>query len=119
MWRILLSGLLLGCSSIVPAKENVWIIGGGPFPRNSQAQIEFNVNWVINSLKNLVPDAAIHVYYTNGKSEGKSVVEWRPPFDDKTPLQPLAQVFGEGSANGLTFRQKRVPDVEGSTQAEV
>ncbi|MEJ2649957.1 MAG: hypothetical protein P8016_16300 [Sedimentisphaerales bacterium] len=117
MRRILLSGLLLGCSSIVPAKENVWIIGGGPNPQDSAAQIEFNVNWVVDSLKNLVPDADLHLYYANGRKKGLSVVEWRPPVEGKTPLLPLARVFGEHFAAGYTFRQKRVPDVEGSTQA--
>lgn len=119
MYRILLCSLLTCCSFLVIAKENIWIIGGGPKPEDSQAQIEFNVNWVIDSLKSLVPDAALHVYYANGKAKGVSIAEWRPPVDGKTPLLPLARVFGESFANGLTFRQKRVADVQGSTQADV
>lgn len=119
MQRVLLFTLLISYSLTALAKENVWIIGGGPNPQDSAAQIEFNVNWVVKSLKGLIPDAAVHVYYTNGKSKGESVVEWRPPVDGKTLLQPLARVFGERFANGLTFRQKRVPDVEGSTQADI
>jgi len=117
--RILLCALLAGCSLAATARENVWIIGGGPNPGDSQAQIEFNVNWVIASLQALVPNAVMHVFYANGTAPNVAVTEWRQPVDGHTPLQPLARVFGERFANGLSFRQKHVPGIEGSTRAGV
>ncbi len=41
--------LLLGPGAM--AADHVWIIGGGNDPDNSQAQIEFNVNWVMQVLR--------------------------------------------------------------------
>lgn len=119
MYRPYLYCLLLSCSLTVFANENVWIIGGGPNPQASQAQIEFNVKWVIASLKQLTPDATLHIFYANGGKSGKAVTEWREPVNANTSLQPLARVFGKQRANGFTFREKTVPDVEGSTHADV
>jgi len=118
MFRYLLCGLLACCSVTAFPKENVWVIGGGPSPEHSQAQIEFNVNWVISSLKTLIPNAPVHVFYANGKQNDVSVTEWRHPIDGKTPMQPMARVFNELFENGLTYRQKHVSGVEGSTQAD-
>lgn len=119
MSRLALSCLLLCCSLTTLAKEHVWIIGGGPNPTDSQAQIEFNVKWVMQTLNKLVPDAPLHVFFANGAVPGMTVTEWRLPIDGTTPLQPLARVFGEHRANGFHFRDKTVPDVEGTTLADI
>jgi len=119
MYRVLLCSLLACCPLTAFTKENVWIIGGGQDPEHSQAQIEFNVNWAIASLKKLVPDASLHVFYANGKAPDDSVTEWHRAVDGNTPLQPLARVFGERFVNGLVFRKKQVPNVEGSSRVDV
>ena len=99
------------------AREHIWIIGGGPTPDDSQAQIEFNVKWVIASLRGLLPDAVVNVFFANGTGPEKATLEWRPA-DEGTPLQPLARVFGDQAANGNAYREHRVPGVAGSTRAD-
>ena len=90
---ILLSGLLAGPLPALAA-DHVWIIGGGPLPGSSQAQIEHNVNWVIQVLNGSAGTRQLHLYYTDGQAPGKDVVLWQPPNESKNTLQPLARVFG-------------------------
>lgn len=99
------------------ALDHVWVIGGGPYPGHSEAQIEFNVNWVIQVL-NASPGARqLHVYYADGGAPGRDVMLWQPPAENKTSLQPLARVFGEQGANGEQFHSSRIPQVSGGTDA--
>lgn len=112
----ILSGVLLGASS-AQALDHVWIVGGGPYPGNSQAQIEFNVNWVIQVLNTGAGARQLHVYYTDGSSPGRDVVAWQAPAESKSSLQPLARVFGEQGPNGERFYSHRVPKVLGDTEA--
>jgi hypothetical protein len=110
-----------GCAELSgqpPAQEHVWIVGGGPTPESSEAQIEFNVTWVLGLLEELAPDAEVRVYYANGLEGGPSTHEWRPVSDADVPLHPLARVYGRERASGSTLRPHRVPGVLGSTRAE-
>ncbi len=99
------------------ALDHIWIIGGGPNPGSSQAQIEFNVNWVIQVLNASAGARQLHVYYTDGADNGRDVVLWQPPRESKDSLQPLARVFGEQSKNGERFYTSKIPHVQGGTEA--
>ena len=112
------AGVLFGASS-VHALDHVWIVGGGPYPGHSQAQIEFNVNWVIQVLNASAGARQLHVYYTDGSTTGRDVVMWQPPAESGASLQPLARVFGEQGPNGERFYSNRIPGVQGGTEAGV
>ncbi|MDH3514127.1 MAG: hypothetical protein OEM83_04560 [Gammaproteobacteria bacterium] len=111
------SWLLLCAAPAALALDHVWIIGGGPRPSNSQAQIEFNVSWVIQALNNSPGARQLHVYYTDGTGHGRDVVLWQSPRESKETLQPLARVFARRGANGDQFYSHRVTQVLGSTEA--
>ncbi|MHB8624033.1 MAG: hypothetical protein ACYC9J_05515 [Sulfuricaulis sp.] len=98
--------------------DHVWVIGGGPTPQDSQAQIELNVNWIIQVLKGYPGTRDIHVYYTNGPASSKDVVLWQASSELKDTLQPLARVFGEQIANGNHYLTHEVPDVSAGTEAD-
>lgn len=119
--RYLIVGMLacvfVGVSS-AHALDHVWIIGGGPNPGHSQAQIEFNVNWVIQVLNAGAGARQLHVYYTDGSSPARDVVLWQPPAESKVTLQPLARVFGEQGPNGERFYSNRIPNVQAGTEAD-
>ena len=110
------SCVLLGASS-AHALDHVWIIGGGPSPGHSQAQIEFNVNWVIQVLNTGAGARQLHVYYSDGSNPGRDIVAWQPPAESRASLQPLARVFGEEGPNGERFYSNRIPGVRGGTEA--
>ncbi|GAB4510448.1 MAG: hypothetical protein Tsb0026_12290 [Sulfuricaulis sp.] len=112
----LFSCAFLGTSS-AHALDHVWIIGGGPYPGHSQAQIEFNVSWVIQVLNTGAGARQLHVYYTDGSSSARDVVLWQSPAESRASLQPLARVFGEQGSNGERFYSHRVPNVLGGTEA--
>lgn len=119
--RRAIAAVLCSLALAAPARalDHVWIVGGGPYPGHSQAQIEFNVNWVIQVL-NAGPGARqLHVYYTDGGAVGRDVVQWEPPAESKATLQPLARVFGEHGPNGERFYSNRIPRVQGGTEAGV
>lgn len=113
---IFFSWTLFGASP-AQALDHVWIIGGGPFPGHSQAQIEFNVSWIIQVLDASAGARQLHVYYTDGSAPGRDVVLWQPPAETKASLQPLARVFGDPGENGEHFYSHRVPHVTGGTEA--
>lgn len=113
---VLLAGILFGASS-AHALDHVWIVGGGPYPGHSQAQIEFNVNWVIQVLNAGAGARQVHVYYTDGSTTGRDVVLWQPPAESKASLQPLARVFGEQGPNGERYYSNRIPNVQAGTEA--
>jgi hypothetical protein len=114
-------GLALALTVSAPAlpSDHIWIIGGGPNPESSQAQIEFNVNWVVSvlSTKNGGDDRKLHIYYTNGSGLGRDVVRWKKPEETKEKLQPLARVFGGLTENGNHYYEHRIPGVSGGTAA--
>jgi hypothetical protein len=112
---VLFAGIL-GASS-AHALDHVWIVGGGPWPGHSQAQIEFNVNWVIQVLNAGAGARQLHVYYTDGSGGGRDVVLWQTPAETKATLQPLARVFGGYDTNGDRYYSNRIPGVLGGTEA--
>lgn len=99
------------------ALDHIWIVGGGPSPGNSQAQIEFNVNWVIQVLNASAGARQLHVYYTDGSASGRDVVLWQPPRESRDSLQPLARVFGEQGPNGERYYTSKIPHLQGGTEA--
>ena len=98
------------------AAEHVWVIGGGPDPHGSQAQIETNVNWVINVLRQS-STRQLHVYYTDGNGPGKDVKLWTKPKYTKETLHPLARVFDQDGPNGETYYDHKIPNVSGTTES--
>jgi len=112
----LFAGILFGVSS-AHALDHVWIVGGGPWPGQSQAQIEFNVNWVIQVLNAGAGARQLHVYYTDGSTTGRDVVLWQPPAESRASLQPLARVFGGHGPNGERYYSNRIPNVQAGTEA--
>lgn len=121
MRRAFAAVLLAGLSHFPPARgaeDHVWIVGGGPFPDESQAQIEMNVNWVLETLRERLPGARLRVYYTDGEQAGRTIKVWQKPIDALAAFSPLARVFDYWESTGDQFRERRVSgDVRGSTEA--
>src|SRR5687767_5318148 len=107
MKRIGAALLLLIVPTALTASTHFWIIGGGPTPRDSQAQIEFNVIWVIASLRELVPDAAINVFYANGNGPEKATVEHVDGDAEVVPFEALERVYGEHAFRPVRYREPR------------
>lgn len=117
--RIVLALGLVAAPASLLASEHFWIIGGGPRPEASQAQIEFNVDWVVTSLREMVPDAVIHVFYANGTGPEPATVELlTEPDAEAHDFEALARVFGAPDAVRVRYREHRVENVEGSTRAD-
>ena len=115
----MLGSVLIGWAlsiATAAAAEHVWVIGGGPDPHGSQAQIETNVNWVINVLRQS-STRQLHVYYTDGNGPGKDVKLWTKPKYTKETLHPLARVFDQDGPNGETYYDHKIPNVSGTTES--
>ena len=111
--------LLFAVPSTAAAQLHVWLIGGGPTPRASEAQIEFNVNWVRESVSTLRPDAVIHAYYGPGAHSEVGTVEiLETPSDAMAAFEPLARVFGAQMENRRRYRPHNVEPIRGGTSAQ-
>ena len=95
------------------------LVGGGPKPSASESQIEFNVTWVQQSLRQLAPGAPVRTWFADGNGPAPTSVrqasrgeEPDPPFD------ALASAYGESTENRLRYRRHSVPDVLGTTERD-
>lgn len=112
------AALLVGCSCAASAEEHVWIIGGGPNVENGGVQIEYNVKWVIDVLRNAKTDSELHIYFGAGESDVSDIVEWSDPEGTAAAMQPLARVFGQQIQNGENYRPNQVSGMAKSTSRE-
>ena len=116
--RLLLAALVAILSaSLCRAADYVWMIGGGPFPWNSQGQIELNVQWALEVIRRKNPDASIRVFYTDGDEPGPDVVAYRNRTAETSPMFPIARVFGDAAENAEIYYNHSIPGVEGGTRA--
>jgi hypothetical protein len=119
MWYSIISALALCLAGAVAAEERVWLIGGGPDVYGSQAQIELNTLWALRTIESLPGRRAIAVWYDDGDDPAPDVHEWRVPADSARNLQPLSRVMDSQWANGLVYRNHRLPGVLGSTRSDL
>ena len=119
----LVIGIALTPISITQA-DNAILIGGGYNIDGSQGQIELNVKWAQQILKqsNLKvstyftdgDDPAPDVYYLNDNSESQTSA-----IDElATNLEPIARLFNNHDSNAKRYKNHQIPDVNGGTQAD-
>lgn len=118
-------GLLAGTVALVLipaallATDHFIIVGGGPKPSSSEAQIEYNVKWVIAALREIVPQSVVSVWFGEGATSERGAVELLSRHaEPQPPLDALASLYGEADANRLTYRPHRVEDVLGTTERD-
>lgn len=118
MKRVWVAAAMIVTFGSTYAADHVWLIGGGPGPDESQAQIELNVGWVSEVLHTRAPSARQHIFYTDGAAPGRDVKRWERAAETKQALQPLARVFGQYERNGDRYRDHQIKGVVGGTEAE-
>lgn len=120
MHKQVLTGFMLGLYSLVcMAENNVWIIAGGPNPSSSQAQIEYNVKWVLDSLNKSPEDYTTHVYFTHGGQDSEDIVEWRKDEDDASSMYVWSRIFGDYSKSRKFYRKNTLLKIDASTERDV
>lgn len=118
MLRTLVLALGLAGAISVGAVDQVWLIGGGPDVFSSQAQIEANVLWARRVIAGLPGQRVVHIWFGDGEDPAPDVTEWSAPEETRRSMQPLARVMDTHWSNGDSYRNHRIPKVEGSTEAE-
>jgi hypothetical protein len=108
-------GLVVGAS----AADRVWLIGGGPDVYGSQAQIELNTLWAREVISRLPGERDVRTWFDDGDDPAPDVSEWRMTRDGPPALQTLSRVMGSHWANGLIYRNHRLPDVAGGTRSDL
>lgn len=100
------------------AKDVVWIVGGGNNLKNSQAQIETNVIWAAEAIKQSPTTNGareINIFFTDGDDPAKDVKVWRPVDEAESFLQPFAMIYDSGYENGVEYRNHKIKNIKGST----
>ena len=110
--------ILPGAPAVLADAAAVWVIGGGPDVYESQVQIERNVLWVLRAMDSLPGEREVRVFFTDGQEATPDVHEWSRPPETAAALQPLARVFDAYWRNGLRYRNHRIPNVAGTTEAD-
>lgn len=102
------------------AADRVWLIGGGYDLDNSQVQIEQNVLWARDVLRELPGGRDIRVYFNDGDDPAFDITLWEAPAESAATLQPLARVYDSYNLNGEAVRSHRIAPVDGpATRAAV
>jgi hypothetical protein len=118
--RILAASIVISvliCTHAFGKTAHFWLIGGGPDVYSTQVQIEANVLWALQTIEKIPGERRIHIYFTDGTAETPDVTEWAPVSEQPDRLQPLARVFNSYLSNGERYRNHRIPNVEGTTEA--
>jgi hypothetical protein len=106
-------------ATALPRESHFLLIGGGPKPSASEAQIEYNVNWVRESLRQLAPGAPVTTWFANGDGPAPTSMKQLSRLEEPDPqLDALATVYGEAIENRLRYRRHEVPDVRGPTKRD-
>lgn len=100
------------------AQDYVWIIGGGPYLKHSQSQIELNVKWAIKTVENKNSQSIIRVFFTDGKNPAPDVMAYININDKYKHISPLDYIYGGSEANLKRYTNKSIDYVIGSTQAD-
>jgi len=92
------------------------VVGGGYKLAGSQGQIEKNVKWVQEVLKDA--GVSVHTYFTDGTDPGVDVHVIDSVTDVKPELEALARVFGDIEAALTRNHSNTVVDNQGTTKAD-
>jgi len=121
------SGLIACCMLVTHATsaDQAIIIGGGYNLQGSQGQIELNVRWVQDIIKQT--NMPVTTFFTDGDAPAPDVHYYHVASEDLTPgaiddqarqLEPVARLFNNHIQNQQRFRNHEVEDVLGSTRAD-
>lgn len=127
--------ILIACTICLPSRtvsaDQAILIGGGYNINGSQGQIELNVKWVQDVLKqsNIPvttfftdgdnPEPDVHYQQTNANSAGSAEEGTEAAAIDElaNKLEPVARLFGNQYLNQQRYRSHTVENVRGSTRA--
>ncbi len=101
------------------AKDYFLVISGGYSPTGNQASIESNVLFFQRTLADRRPDdPSCEVYFADGAEPDRDVQYFDPEVKEQCPpaRRIMTEIFGEGDAVGLCYRDHRVPSVTGPTE---
>lgn len=99
----------------VTAGDYVWLIGGGYHPDSSQAQIEQNVLWVSQLVRQLPGQRTLRIYFDDGNDPAPDVQEL-VPLAGTDGLESLRRLFAHGHVAGYYYRNHTLSPVDGGTE---
>jgi len=112
-----LAGLAtLLCLSTVSIADEALLVGGGYATWRSEAQIELNVSWVRDVLRQAgIP---VTTWFTDGEAAGADVMTLRTADAATDPLDALSSVFGDRRQARTTYAENSLGDLAGGTQRD-
>lgn len=97
------------------AANKVIIIGGGPYPRESQVSIELNTKWIIDGIKGFPSEKITKILYTDGNNPHVDVYKHTTINDQNKLYEPLARVYGKERNNTNVFFSSKINGNSGPT----
>lgn len=100
------------------AKNYTWIIGGGPDKENSQIQIERNVKWASEIIKNKSENSILKIFYSDGDDPTPDVINFLDRNSAGNDKYLLDMVFGGAGAQPTEYINHSILDHSGSTHPD-
>ncbi len=107
------AAVCLGALHSAQARDRVWLIGDGFNLENSQVQIEKNVLWTRDVLRELPGERELKVFFGDGDDPAPDITQWAKAAETAAALQPLARVYQSYYWNGQTVRSHQIDGVRG------
>ena len=111
--KAIISITILLVSSCVSAADKVIIIGGGPYPTESQASIEINTKWIIDVINKRTSAKITDILYTDGNNPAVDVYRHVENSPDISAYEPLARVYGKQRENSEEFYSSKIENNNG------
>ena len=119
---MILRYLIVACFIFHPilsfAESFTWIIGGGPVKENSQIQIERNVKWASDIVKNKSDNSVLKVFYSDGNDPEPDVVNFLDRDGANNDKYIFDMVLGGTDVHPSEFVNHSIQNHSGSTHPD-
>ena len=100
------------------AENFTWIIGGGPKKENSQIQIERNVKWASEIIKNKSENSVLKIFYSDGDDPTPDIINFIDRDRSDSDKYLLDMVFGGAGFHPSEYINHTILDHSGSTHPD-
>jgi len=119
IFRFFLVIYFLVISASAYAEHFSWIIGGGPKKENSQIQIERNVKWASEIIKNKSENFNLKIFYSDGDNPTPDVINFLDRNKSYSDKYLLDMVFGSAEFYPSEYTNHTILEHAGSTHPDI
>ena len=100
------------------AENFIWLIGGGPEKESSEIQIERNIKWVGEVIKNQSENSVLKIFYSDGADPAPDVINFLDRNISRNDKYLFDMVFGGVDVHSYEYTNHTIMNHSGSTHPD-